>query len=112
MIRLHLEPVVLGSLIEACVEIGDRDFLAILNRQQDGTLEVPESEMPVVMGYLQAIEQHLADKYPHYDEEDPLYSEEDEDAYFDGLETYRHPLVYELANKLGDDFLDRWVPGE
>ncbi len=108
MITLRLEPIVLGSLIEACVEIGDRDFLAVLNRHQCGVIRLADSEMTFVMRYLIAIEQYLGDRFPHHNDDDPLYSEEHEDGYFDGLEIYRHPLAYALAKILGDDFLDRF----
>lgn len=106
---LRFDPVVLGSAIEACVELGQHPLLAILNRQVDDTIEIREEEIPVFLDYFDRIEAHYATKYPHHDEEDPAYDEDHEDGYQDGLETYRHPVVYALADVLGDDFLERYA---
>lgn len=109
MIVLKLDPLAFNSLMEACIEIDESKFLSILRRSQNNIIELDKKEIPVAIDYLTKIEDHLSNKFPHYDDEEAMYNECDENGYFNGLETYRHPLVYELAAVLGDDFLTRYV---
>lgn len=94
MRRVDLLPELEKALREGCAALGGHPLQGLLA----GRLPLDEKTLDVVRDYVRRIEEHLRAKYPGYDDE--------EDAYFDALESWRNKFVFLVADAVGDGFLD------
>lgn len=103
---VELFPELAAALREACAALGGHPLNALLDRNDGRRLPLDEKGLDVIRDYVRRVEDYLRAKYPGYDDEEEGYNEEDEDAYFDTIEAWRHKLVMKVADVVGDDFLE------
>ena len=103
---LELSPELRAALRLACAALGGHELGTLLDRADGRELPLNPHAIDVLRDYVRRVEDYLRARYPGYDEDEPGYSETDEDAYFDAIETYRNKLVMLVAGVVGDTFLE------
>ena len=105
---VELDASTIGGISEMAVELRMPFMLQLMKRYRNGVLEVDESDLPMLVDYLDALSLHLKNKYPNFDDGEFGYNEHDEEMYFDSMEIYSNPLKESIAAKFGNDFLCRF----
>jgi hypothetical protein len=108
MKEIELDVATVGGISEMAVELHMPVIVQMVKRYNNGSVKLDETDLPIIVDYLDATASYLKSKYPNYDDEEPGYDEQDEDMYFDSLEIYCNPLKMAVAAKFGDDFLARY----
>ena len=104
--KVDLSPEHEAALRQAAAALGGHALGALLDRSGRLGLALDASALEIIRDYVKRVEDYLRARYPGYDEDEPGYSETDEDAYFDAIEIYRNRLVLLVAGAIGDDFLE------